>query len=127
MKFLEYIAFGLALGIPSALLQWYLYKKERQKIKKSPLWSAWSDLQKELASTLHKPHPESQELDRLLEKLETFTARGVSTISEDERKKLTLLLIRKKDDKKQPKDDRLRAEFLLIALPRAQLEGHAVK
>jgi len=127
VRILEWLVFGLALGTPSALLQWYLYKKERQKVKKSPLWSAWSDLQRELAETLHKPHPESQELDRLLEKLEIFTAQGVSTISEEERKKLTLLLIRKKDDKKQPKDDRLRAEFLLIAMPRAQMEGHATK
>jgi hypothetical protein len=123
MKILEYLVFGIALGVPSAAIQWYLYKRERRLIKKSPLWSAWSDLQRELASTLHKPHPESQELDRLLEKLETFTAAGVSTISDEDRHKLTLLLIRKKDDHKQPKADRLRAEFLLIAMPRAQQEG----
>src|SRR6185436_16994777 len=109
MNFLEFLILGLAIGVPSALLQLYLYK--RLKKQKSQLWSTWSELQSELAKVLHKPHPESEPLDKLLEKLETFTVAGISTISEDDRNKLTVMLRQKMDDTSTPKIDRQRAEF----------------
>ena len=123
MNFLEFLILGLAIGVPSALLQLYLYK--RLKKQKSQLWSTWAELQSELAKVLHKPHPESEPLDKLLEKLETFTVAGISTISEDDRNKLTVMLRQKMDDTETPKIDRQRAEFLLMAMPRAEYErGH---
>jgi len=102
------------------MLQFYFHYKER-KHKKS-LWSTWSELQTELTKVLHKPHPESVPLDRLLEKLETFTAEGISTISRDDRNKLTVMLRQMHDDPETPKIDRSRAEFLLMAMPRAAQE-----
>jgi hypothetical protein len=120
MKFLEILGLGLAIGLPSMTLQYYLYYHERKR--KSQLWSTWAELQSELARVLHRPHPESQPLDRLLEKLETFTAAGISTISKDDGQKLTVMLRQLQDDTSQPKIDRQRAEFMLLAIPRAQRE-----
>jgi len=122
MRIVEFMILGVTLGIPSALIQLYLYKRERRLIKNSPLWSAWSDLQKELATTLHHPHPEAKELDHLLERLETFTVAGISTISPTDRRRLIQLLREKIDDPKQSKPEKLRAEFLLFAMPRAEQE-----
>ena len=120
MNLLEIIALGLAIGLPSVALQMYLYQRDRKR--KSQLWSTWAELQSELAKVLHKPHPENQPLDRLLEKLETFTAAGISTITSDDRNKLTIMLRQKMDDPATPKIDRSRAEFLLMAMPRAEQE-----
>ena len=120
MNLLQIIALGLAIGLPSMGLQMYLYGRDRKR--KSQLWSTWAELQSELARVLHKPHPESQPLDKLLEKLETFTAAGISTISPDDRDKLTIMLRQKMDDPETPKIDRSRAEFLLLAMPRAAEE-----
>jgi len=122
MRILEFIALGVGIGLPGIIVQIYLYQRERKKMKVSPIYLAWSMLQSELANTLHKPHPESRELDGLLEKLETFAASGVSTISQEDRTKLTILLREKVDDRDQPEIDRRRAEFLLLAMPRAEIE-----
>lgn len=122
MNIWEILALGITLGIPSALLQLYLYKRERRLVRQSPLWSAWSELQRELADTLHHPHPESREMDKLLEKLETFTVSGISLISPVDRSRLIELLREKVDDPKQEKSEKLRAEFLLLAMPRAERE-----
>ena len=125
MRLVEYLALGLAMGLPSALLQIYLYRRER--VRRRSLWSSWSELQTELARVLHKPHLESEPLDKLLEKLETFTAAGISLISSDDRNKLTIMLRQKMDDPNQPKSERQRAEFLLMAMPRAEHERKARK
>ena len=120
MKLLEIIILGLEIGLPSMALQIYLSRRDKKR--KSQLWSTWAELQSELAKVLHKPHPEDQPLDKLLEKLETFTAAGISTITPDDRNKLTIMLRQKMDDPETPKIDRSRAEFLLLAMPRAAEE-----
>jgi hypothetical protein len=75
----------------------------------SPLWSA---LQKEVADTLHHPHPESAELDGLLEDLEALRLDAVKTA------RLNTLLREKVDDKTQSEDERKRAELLLFIMSR---------
>jgi hypothetical protein len=105
-------------GVPAALLQLYFHRRER----KSPMWSAWSGLQKELVNLLHHPHPEAREMDALLEKLQTFTAAGLSEISDTDRARLTSLLRERMDDTAQTQSERLRAEFLLFAMPRVLKE-----
>jgi len=121
MRLLEYLVLGLAIGVPGAVLQIILYRRDKKR--KSQLWSTWSELQSELARVLHKPHLEAEPLDKLLEKLETFTVAGISTISEEDRLKLTVMLRQKVDDNTVPKIDRQRAEFLLLAMPRADYES----
>jgi len=125
MNFPQIIIFGLAIGLPSMALQYYFHYYERKR--KSQLWSTWSELQTELARVLHKPHTASHPLDRLLEKLETFTAAGISTISDDDSRKLTVMLRQLQDDASQSKIDRQRAEFMLLAIPRAALERASQK
>ena len=120
MRFFEFLVLGLAIGMPGAALQIYLYRRDRKK--KSQLWSTWSELQTELARVLHKPHAEAAPMDKLLEALETFTTAGISTISKDDRVKLTVMLRQKMDDPATPTVDKTRAEFLLMAMPRAQKE-----
>ena len=125
MKFLEFLVLGLAIGLPGAALQIILYRRDKKR--KSQLWSTWSELQSELARVLHKPHLDAEPLDKLLEKLETFTVAGISTITEDDRLKLTTMLRQKVDDNTVPKIDRQRAEFLLLAMPRADYESRRRK
>lgn len=120
MNTIQFIILALLVGLPGALLQLVLYKRERNRQKKSSLWMAWAALQSELAETLHHPHPESREMDKLLEKLATFTVTGLSEISEEDRARLTVLLREKVDDPNQRKEERIRAEFLLFAMPRAR-------
>jgi len=120
VRFIEYLAIGLAIGLPGAMLQLWLYRRDRHR--KSQLWSTWSELQAELARVLHRPHVADEPMDKLLEALETFTASGISTISRDDRAKLTIMLRQKMDDPLTPKIDRSRAEFLLMAMPRAEEE-----
>lgn len=120
MTTFQFFIVAIAVGLPGAALQLLLHNLEKRRQKKSSLWMAWAALQTELAETLHHPHPESQEMDKLLEKLETFTLSGVSSINENDRNRLTVLLREKIDDPKQKKEERLRAEFLLMAMPRAK-------
>jgi hypothetical protein len=74
----------------------------------TPFWGAF---QKEVAAALHHPHPESQELDSLLELLEK---RELSHIQRD---RLTALLRQKADDKNQSEKERTRAQLLMVAMP----------
>jgi len=120
MNLAGFILLAIVAGLPGAAVQIFLYQRERRRQKQSMLWQAWAALQVELAETLHHPHPESQELDRLLEKLATFTVTGLSTISDRDRIRLTSLLREKVDDQNQTKEERIRAEFLLFAMPRAR-------
>lgn len=113
----QFIILSLLVGLPSALVQLYLSTRFSRK---SPLWKTWEALQAELSETLHHPHPESQEMDKLLEKLVIFTGSGLSSISDEDRKRLTELLRQKVDDPKQEKAERMRAEFLLLVMPRAK-------
>jgi hypothetical protein len=118
----EFLLFGLVLGIPGAILRLILHWLERRRMRSSPLFRAWSDLQTELVNMLHHPHPESRELDLLLEKLETFAVSGVSMISDTDTNRLIELLREKADDMSQSQSERTRAEWLLIAIPRAKRE-----
>jgi hypothetical protein len=120
MTAVQFVCLAAIAGVPGALVQVWLYMLERRRQKKSLLWQAWASLQAELAQTLHHPHPESQEMDRLLERLQDFTLAGVSSISEVDRIRLTQLLRDKVDDPNQKKEERVRAEFLLFAMPRAR-------
>ena len=124
--FVTYIPVAMLLavcaGIPAAVMHFLIYRRERKRLSGSPLWSAWASLQKELADTLHHPHPESKEMDKLLEKLETFASTGLSEISNPDRARLTNLLRERVDDPKQTQAERVRAEFLLFAMPRARKE-----
>jgi len=70
----------------------------------------WQILQTEMASLLHHPHPESRELDVLLEELEA------ANLTTERRDRLIWLLNEKASDKNQGKDERNRAEFLLFAM-----------
>ncbi len=125
MNTFQYVLLVMALafvgGLPAAALQFYFHHRD-YKLMNSPIWSAWSKLQKELADTLHHPHPESAEMDKLLEKLETFAVTGISEISDQDRARLTKLLRERVDDENQTQAERIRAEFLLFAMPRARKE-----
>jgi hypothetical protein len=77
----------------------------------SPFWRVF---QTEVADTLHHPHPESRELDGLLEKLEALT------MTDSERDRLVQLLREIADDPNS--EERSRAEFLLFAMPRVVRE-----
>jgi hypothetical protein len=114
------ICLAIIAGSPNALVRLYIYRRELNRRKESPMWSAWELLQNELAKTLHHPHPEAQEMDGLLIKLQGLTEAGLSQISDLDRTRLTVLLREKVDDPSQTKDERLRAQFLLFAMPRAQ-------
>jgi hypothetical protein len=102
-----------------------IYRREKKMIRDSPLFSAWSGLQTELVKTLHHPHPESQPMDRMLEKLETFTVSGLSEISDIDRRTLTGMLRKVADDPSKSEVERHRAQFLLFAMPQAQREQEA--
>jgi hypothetical protein len=80
----------------------------------SPLWSA---LQKEIADTLHHPHPESRELDKLLEDLEHLRLTPEKTI------RLKILLREKADDTNEDADERRRAELLLFVMSKVVIEA----
>ena len=120
MTTLQFVLLATVAGLPGAFVQAYMYFLERRRQRKSLLWQAWAALQTELSQTLHHPHPEAREMDSLLEKLETFTLAGVSAISHADRVRLTKLLREKVDDPNQEKEERIRAEFLLFAMPRAR-------
>jgi hypothetical protein len=116
---------ALLVSVPGVVTQIWLYNKEKARQRASPLFSAWSELQTELAKTLHHPHPESAPMDKLLEKLETFTVVGLSEITDDERRALIGMLRKIADDKNQKDSERQRAQFLLFAMPHAQKEQEA--
>jgi hypothetical protein len=78
-----------------------------------PLWSV---LQREVTKALHHPHPESQEMDNLLIKLENLQISGVETT------RLNVLLDEKMNDEKQPDGERKRAELLRFIMPRVVMQ-----
>ena len=128
MNTFQFAVLVLVAGVPGALLQLYLlylYRREKQEQRTSPVWSAWSELQNELADTLHHPHPEAREMDKLLERLQTFTIAGLSEITDEDRSRLRVLLRERVDDTTQTKGERVRSEFLLFAMPRAAMEQEA--
>ncbi len=85
-----------------------LLRKAHSAVAYKPFWKAF---QSGVADSLHHPHPESKELDRLLEQLENLTIDQWGTA------RLKALLREKANDNKQSPEERNRAEFLLFALP----------
>ncbi len=89
----------------------------RLTILETQVTPLWSSLQKEVADALHHPHPESQEMDKLLEKLEALV------ITAEERSQLEKLLHRISRDTLQSEGERRRAELLLFLMPRVVRES----
>ena len=97
------------------IAMWVMLAKSRKRMSVAPFWEI---LQTQMADALHHPHPESRELDRLLEKLENKP----TDIKDYERLRLEELLREKAQDTTQAKDERNRAEFLLFAMREVVLE-----
>lgn len=80
----------------------------------------WATLQTKLADALHHPHPESQESDRLLEKLEKLT------ITAEERDRLRILLTEVIENPTVLVEEKAKAQLLLVAMPLVIAERHAI-
>ena len=82
--------------------------RQQRAINKRPFWQAF---QSAISKSLHHPHPESREMDKLLEQLEALTIDqwGIA--------RLETLLKEKSADINQPDEDRQGAEFLLFTMP----------
>jgi len=78
------------------------------KWNNAPFWQSFQTI---MAKALHHPHPESQELDHLLERLESLD------IDDNGTERLELLLREKIADEKQSIEERNQAELLLIVMP----------
>lgn len=105
------IAFQISLMIVTCIV---LY---RQSVMKKHLVSMppfWKTFQTKVVSKLHHPHPESKELDNLMEKLESLT------LSVEEKCRLKVMLQKITEDPKS--DERDLAQLLLIAMPRVSRE-----
>ena len=89
----------------------------RLSVLETQVTPLWSSLQRDVSQALHHPHPESKEMDDLLEKLELLT------ISKVEREKLIGLLRAIVNDESQTKEERNHAELLLFIMPRVLLEA----
>jgi hypothetical protein len=85
-----------------------LLRKAHTTISYKPFWQAF---QTGVAKSLHHPHPESGEMDDLLEELENLT------ITVNGTKRLKVLLREKARDTNQSPEERNLAEFLLFAMP----------
>jgi len=88
---------------------WMVYLLRQQRaINNRPFWQAF---QSAISKSLHHPHPESREMDKLLEQLEALTIDqwGIA--------RLETLLKEKSVDINQPDEDRQGAEFLLFTMP----------
>jgi hypothetical protein len=118
-----FAAFSILMAIPSIITHILIYRRQRNMLATSPFFTSWVRLQSELADTLHHPHPEAQEMDSLLEELEKVTTFGVSTITTEDRTRLTALLRERMDDPNQTESERTRAELLLFAMRRVQQEA----
>jgi hypothetical protein len=81
---------ALLVSVPGVLTQLWIYRREKERHRASPLFSAWSELQTELVKTLHHPHPDRTMLTGMLRKIA--------------------------DDNTQSDSERLRAQFLLLAM-----------
>ncbi len=95
-----------------------LLRKAHNAIAYKPFWKVF---QSGVADSLHHPHPESEELDSLLEKLENLTIDQWGT------DRLKVLLREKAQDARQTPEERNRAEFLLFALPMVVREREIIE
>ena len=98
------------------LVGWFSYVMHQNR-KSRMQGDFWQILQDRMVNLIHHPHPESQELDKLLEKLESDphnkSGRGLSGKDRD---RLVTLLEEKAKDPAMSKAERNDAEFLMIAM-----------
>ena len=123
---LWFIPFALLMAVPSIVAQFVFLRRQKKIYQDSPFFSSWKRLQTELADTLHHPHIGAEEVDSLLEKLETFTTVGLSTISNGDRKRLMVLLQERANDPTQTSSERTRAELLLITMQKVKHDEMAM-
>ncbi len=108
MKLFFLVAGVVMFQVAVAIWMTILLRKAHHAVTYKPFWKVF---QSGVADSLHHPHPESEELDNLLEKLENLTIDQWGT------DRLKMLLRHKAQDTKQSPEERNRAEFLLFALP----------
>lgn len=98
----------LLFQVTVAVLMTIMVRRAKVALAYKPFWKAF---QSGVADSLHHPHPESREMDKLLEQLENLTIDAKGT------KRLKTLLREKSKDPNEPPDERNRAQFLLFAMP----------
>ena len=103
----QFIIWVMILQTVILIVMAWMLIASRKRMSVAPFWEV---LQTQMADSLHHPHPESRELDKLLEELEALT------LTPGRRLKLESLLRQKAADTKEGKDERNRAEFLLFAM-----------
>lgn len=108
------LAACVAIGLIVVLMQWQLQSRLVALEKRTPPF--WAVLQRHVSNALHHPHPESQVLDRLIEKLESLE------ITDEETRELEDLLKAKVEDVNEADNERERASLLLFVMPRALKE-----
>lgn len=96
------------------ILSWMAILLNRNR--KAKLTGFWAALQTRMVDLLHHPDARSQKLDRLLEELEALTLTPERTLELEE------ILEKKAKNPKESKEERNRAEFLLIAMREVVLE-----
>ena len=88
-----------------------MFWRGKHQLELSPFWKTF---QTGVVKQLHHPHPESKEMDELLEKLEALT------ITREERKKLITML--RNIIKNPHSNEHGLANFLLLAMPEVARE-----
>jgi hypothetical protein len=108
---------GALVTISLAILGLLWKIQGRISILETQVTPLWAILQKEVADSLHHPHPESERMDYLLEKLEQLS------ITPEETAELKALARAKADDPNQSPIERERAETLLFIMPKVVNEA----
>jgi hypothetical protein len=102
-------AVGVVGAFQVGICCWMMWLLRQIRIVNSrPFWKA---IQRGVAESLHHPHPESREMDKLLEQLENLTLDQWGTT------RLKAMLRQKADNPDESPEERNRAEFLLFAMP----------
>jgi hypothetical protein len=112
-----YIIGFIMLGQVGVCIWMALLLRQQRKLI-NPFWKVFQDA---LTKSLHHPHPESHEMDKLLEQLENLTIDQWGT------ERLRVLLHEKTLDESQSEEERGRAKFLLFAMPLVVKEREAAE
>ncbi len=118
MKLFFLVAGVVMFQVAVCIWMMILLRKAHHAVTYKPFWKVF---QSGVADSLHHPHPESEELDRLLEQLENLTIDQWGTA------RLKVMLREKASDTKETPEERNRAEFLLFALPMVVREREAME
>jgi len=116
----QFISFIMIAQTAILIAFWVMLAKSRKRMSVAPFWEI---LQTRMSAKLHHPHPESRELDGLLEKLENKP----TDLEPYERLRLEALLGEISANDEETKDERNSAEFLLIAMREVVLEQSTKK